>query len=137
MRRSNLAPYYRWLTMVTAALILVQALLAGRGLWLDRHLIDYHGYLANALFLVAVAQLAFTVYLGIPGSTGKLLMLMNAALVGLILAQTGLGYSGRTALEARAWHIPLGVLIFGLTVKIMSMARQLRPSGDDRLAPGD
>lgn len=125
MRRPNLAPIYRWLVVLTAGLVLLQAALAGRGLWLDRTFIDYHEMLANVLFLVAVGQLVMTLYLGVPGSLGKRLMWLNAALLVLMLVQTGLGYSGRTELEARAWHIPLGVLIFGLAVAIASMAPQI------------
>jgi hypothetical protein len=34
----------------------------------------------------------------------------------LLLAQTGLGYGGRTSLTAATWHVPLGVAIFGLAV---------------------
>ncbi len=116
MRRPNLVPIFRWLTVLTAGLVLIQALFAGRGLWLNRTFIDYHEVLANVLFIVVVVQLALTLAIGIPGSFGKRLLWLNAALVLLMLVQTGLGYSGRTELEARAWHIPLGVLIFGLAV---------------------
>jgi hypothetical protein len=126
MRRPNLAPYYRWLVVVTSGLVLLQALFAGRGLWLNRDFIDYHEILANILFIVVVVQLALTVAIGIPGGLGKRLLWLNAALVVLVLIQTGLGYSGRTELEARAWHIPLGVLIFGLTVAIAAMAPQIQ-----------
>ena len=34
----------------------------------------------------------------------------------LMFVQTGLGYLGRDELEAAAWHVPLGVLIFGLAM---------------------
>lgn len=121
MRRPNLAPYYRWLVLLTAGLVLLQALFAGRGLWLNRSMIDYHEILANILFIVVVVQLGLTIALGIPGMLGKRLLWLNAGLVALTVMQTGLGYAGRTQLEARAWHIPLGVLIFGLAVAIAAM----------------
>lgn len=126
MRRPNLAPIYRWLVVITSGLVLLQALFAGRFLSGSPDYIDYHEILANVLFVVAVVQLALTVAIGIPGGLGKRLLWLNAALAVLILVQTGLGYSGRTELEARAWHIPLGVLIFGLTVAIAAMVPQIR-----------
>ena len=130
MRRPNLLPIYRWLVVLTAGLVLLQAALAGRGLWLEPNLIDYHEILANVFFLVVVGQLALTLYLGIPGTLGKRMLWLNAALVLLTLVQIGLGYSGRTELEARAWHIPLGVLIFGLWVAVASMWSQIRSEGE-------
>jgi hypothetical protein len=33
----------------------------------------------------------------------------------LAFAQVGLGFVGRETSEAAAWHIPVGVAIFGLT----------------------
>lgn len=132
MRRPNLVPIYRWLVILTSGLVLLQAIFAGRGLWLNRHFIDYHEILANGLFLIAIAQLGMTLAIGIPGALGKRLMWLNAVLVLLILVQTGLGYSGRTELEARAWHIPLGVLIFGLTVAIAAMVPGIAQRKEDR-----
>jgi hypothetical protein len=129
MRRPNLAPIFRWLTVVTAVLVLVQALFAGRGLWLNRTLIDYHEILANILFLMAVAQAALVLATGIPGQLGKRLLWLNGLLAVLMVVQTGLGYSGREELEARAWHFPVGVLIFGLAVLIAAIAPQIERQG--------
>ena len=39
---------------------------------------------------------------------------MAVALVALAFAQIGLGYVGRETTAAAAWHIPMGVTIFGL-----------------------
>lgn len=124
MRRPNLVPFYRWLAALTAGLVLIQALLAGRGLWIDPDLINLHEILANILFLVVVAQFGLVLAMGIPGDLGRRLLASNAVLGVLILVQTGLGYVGRDELEARSWHIPLGVLIFGLAVLIAAMAPQ-------------
>lgn len=125
MRRPNLAPIFRWLTVLTAGLVLFQALFAGRGLWLNRTFIDYHEILANILFLLAVGQVALVLAIAVPGAFGKRLLVLNAVLALAMIAQTGLGYVGRSNLEARAWHLPLGVLIFGLTVVIVMMALQM------------
>lgn len=132
MRRPNLVPIYRWLVMLTSALVLLQAVFAGRGLWLNHRFIDYHEILANMLFLVVVVQAGMTFAIGIPGSLGKRLLGLNVALVVAVLVQIGLGYSGRTEMEAAAWHIPLGVLIFGLTVAIAAMTPQMLNSSEDR-----
>jgi hypothetical protein len=125
MRRPNLAPYYRWLALVTAVLVLLQAILAGQ--WLGGHTkyIDYHEMLANLLVILVIVQLIVTVVVGIPGDLGKRLLVMNVLLVACTVIQVGLGYSGRTNLDSRAWHIPLGVFIFGLSAGIASMAPQI------------
>lgn len=132
MRRPNLAPYYRWLVMLTAGLILLQALFAGRFLSGSIDFNNYHGILANLLFLAVVVQMGLTVAIGIPGDLGKRLLWLNGALLLLTVAQIGLGYSARTGMEARAWHIPLGVLIFGLAVVIAGMVPRLEERGAQR-----
>ena len=48
-----------------------------------------------------------------------------AALVLLMTAQIGLGYTGRDGGEPAAWHVPNGVAIFGLAVYQLSQARAL------------
>jgi hypothetical protein len=125
MRRPNLAPSYRWLVLVTPVLVLLQAILAGQ--WLGGHqgAIDYHEIVANLLFILVIVQLILTVIIGIPGDLGKRLLVMNGLLVVLTVIQVGLGYSGRTDLDARAWHLPLGVFIFGLSAGIAFIAPQI------------
>jgi hypothetical protein len=122
MRRPNLAPYYRWLVLVTPVLVLLQAILAGQ--WLGGHqdYIDYHEMVANLLVILVIVQLILTVLIGIPGDLGKRLLAMNGLLLVLTVIQVGLGYSGRTDLDARAWHLPLGVFIFGLSAGIAAEA---------------
>jgi hypothetical protein len=125
MRRPNLAPYYRWLVLITPVLVLLQAILAGQWLGGHQRYIDYHEMVANLLVILVIVQVIVTVMLGIPGDLGKRLLVMNGLLLVLTLIQVGLGYSGRTDLDARAWHLPLGVFIFGLSVGIASMAPQI------------
>jgi hypothetical protein len=96
---------------VIAALLLVQAVIAGRsevlfGSW-D---IEVHGWVGNGLFVLVVANLAVAVVRR--ASTAELTV--AAALGMLTFAQVGLGYVGREQLEAAAWHIPNGVLLMGL-----------------------
>jgi uncharacterized protein YhhL (DUF1145 family) len=125
MRRPNLAPYYRWLVLITPVLVLLQAIFAGQ--WLGGHqsYIDYHEIVANILVVLVIVQLIVTIVIGIPGDLGRRLLVMNALLVVLTVIQVGLGYSGRTDLDARAWHLPLGVFIFGLSAGIAANAPQI------------
>jgi hypothetical protein len=44
----------------------------------------------------------------------------------LVIGQLGLGYSGRESATALSLHIPNGVLIFGLSIAIVSQLPHLR-----------
>lgn len=106
LRRAHLP-----LAAAIAALLLVQAVLAGRsevlfGTWS----IEVHGIVGNSLFVLVVANLALAV--ARRATTPELTV---AAALGLLtFAQVGLGYVGRDQLEAAAWHVPNGVLLMGL-----------------------
>ncbi len=114
---------YRILTIVTAAFVLVQAVLASQWLFKGEiKLLDIHEMIANIFFLVVVLQAALTVLIKFPGRWGRQLVLLNGLLVVLTLVQTGLGYSGRDSADAKAWHVPTGVLLFGLAVAIAAVA---------------
>lgn len=116
LQRPNLAPICRWLSLVTAVLVLVQAFLAGRGWFIDpKYIDDYHRGLGMFLVLVVIVQLALTFAAGIPGDLGRRLLIMNALLVVATVIQLLLGFNSDTSGEAASWHIPLGVFIFGLS----------------------
>ncbi|MGH8993242.1 MAG: hypothetical protein ACRDZ7_17175 [Acidimicrobiia bacterium] len=95
---------------VLPVLILVQAFIAGRALF-GGWSITVHGVVGNVTFLFALVTLVLAWRSGQRPAT-----VVAAVLVALITAQIGLGYSGRESLEAAAWHVPLGVTIFGLAV---------------------
>ncbi|MGD9713488.1 MAG: hypothetical protein AB7V46_15690 [Thermomicrobiales bacterium] len=123
-------PAYRILTFVTAISVLVQAILASQWLFKgEANLLDLHEVIANVFFLVVVLQTVMTILMRFPGAWGRQLLLANGMLVLLTLAQTGLGYSGRESADAKAWHVPLGVLLFGMAIAISSLA--LRPAERD------
>jgi len=87
--------------------IFVQAVLAGRGWFVDPALFDVHGALGNALLPIAVAAAALIWISRVPRTTVLLASLTAFGMIG----QIGLGYAGRRsgAAEASAAHVPLGV----------------------------
>jgi hypothetical protein len=97
--------------------VLVNALIAGRYL-IGEWDIEVHGIIGNVVFVLALAVLGLAIYL----REGRAAIITAAVLAVLVFAQVGLGYSGRDNLGPRAWHIPNGVLIFGLTAWIASRA---------------
>lgn len=106
-----------WRTAVVwliPAVILVQALLAGRGWFVDPALFELHGALGNATLLLAVVAAAVA-WAARTSRTGA--VLASLTVLGLI-AQIGLGYAGRRSgiPEASAVHVPLGVALLGLSV---------------------
>jgi hypothetical protein len=90
--------------------VLVLAVLAGRYLTFGDLVIETHGYLGNAIFLVALVNLG----LGLVSRADGHDMAIAFALVVLLFAQIGLGYVGRDTLDAQAIHIPNGVLLMGV-----------------------
>jgi hypothetical protein len=100
-----------WLVAVA---ILVQAVLAGRGWFIEPELFDLHGVLGNATFLLAVVATALA---WITRASRTSLLLTSLLVLGLI-GQIGLGYAGRRSgiAEASAMHVPLGVALLGLSV---------------------
>lgn len=105
--------WYRWLSILTAVLLLLQPILAGQFLFEDRNdLVDVHEALGNVIFLCAAGQLALA-YLA-RRTYGIGLVGHNFGLLVLVVAQIGLGYAGRDSSSSLAYHIPLGVLLFGM-----------------------
>ena len=128
MSRPNLLPIFRWITVLLALLILIQAVLAGRGWFKDFDLIETHGIVGNITFLAAVATAGLAFMVGIPGRLGRQLLALSVIIALLTIMQIGLGYSTRDSAEAAVWHIPLGVLLFGLVTALMALVLQLRAS---------
>ncbi len=103
---------YQVTSVALIAVVLLQAILAGRGWFLDGDIIKVHGYVGNATFLLSVAL----ALLGRAATRSIRAVAPLVLLVILITIQTGLGYAGRDNATAAAWHVPNGVLIFGLSV---------------------
>lgn len=116
--------------------IAAQALLAGQGWFQDPSLISLHGGIGHGVLGLAVILVGLTVV----GRLGwGLVALAGLQLVGLI-GQTGMGYAGRRSgiATASALHIPLGVLLFGLSVALVLLlslrASQGAGTADDATA---
>lgn len=89
--------------------VLIQAVLAGQHLY-EGSDIGLHGHLGNASFVLSV----LVVLAAWRGDIDRRLFWIALVVVVLCFAQTGLGYVGRDRTGAAAWHVPLGVTIFGL-----------------------
>ena len=114
---------HRSIATTIAGLVLVQAFIAGRhifGPWG----IAVHGVVGNVTFAAGVALAGLAAYLRSSRVTVALSVLLGLSLT----AQVGLGYAGRSSFDAAAWHIPNGVLAFGLAV-VLATPRQHPPSG--------
>ena len=102
--------------------ILTQAVLAGRGLFLDPSLFGLHGGIGHGVLLLALTAATLTWAARLPRSVA---VLASSTVVGL-LAQTGLGYAGRRSAlgAASALHVPLGVTLLGLSVVVALLVTQ-------------
>lgn len=123
---ATLGRAHRVVAEVLAALVLAQAVVAGQALFGDWS-IRVHGFMGNGSFVLGLVLLV----LALVGRSDRRRLVLSAVLVAALFAQTGLGYVGRETAEAAAWHVPLGVTIFGFSVYLAS-----RPAGVPR-APND
>jgi len=117
---------YQGTSLLLITAVLIQAVLAGRGWFLDGDVIKIHGYVGNATFLLAVALAT----LGLAATRSIRVVLPLALLVILTTVQIGLGYAGRDSATAAAWHVPNGVLIFGLSVLAAVSALRASANGE-------
>ncbi len=116
----RLALAYRVVSALIVVLVLLQAVLVGRGWFLgEGNLVKIHGNLGSLTFLAAVALGAIALALRPSARHWLRFLAPIAILIILVAAQLGLGYSGRKNSDAAALHIPNGVLIFGLSVLIL------------------
>jgi hypothetical protein len=118
----------RWLSIVIAAGIVIMALVIGQGVWGgERGLITGHGHLGNTIFALSAVQFVLAVVLYQRKQVSAVHMVITFALVVLLLAQAGLGYSARSNSSLIAWHVPNGVLLMGIATFNMALA-WMRPT---------
>jgi hypothetical protein len=116
---ATLERLHRLAAAVVALAVLVNALIAGRTMAGDWDIV-VHGVIGNVVFVLTLGALA----LAVAARAGRATVIAAVVLLALVFAQVGLGYSGRESLEARAWHLPNGVAIFGLAVWMASGGRR-------------
>lgn len=109
IERAGLAIAHRTLVIVIPLIVLVQAAIAGQHLF-EGSSISVHGILGNITFALTVIGVVLAVVRRLAASA----FFVSVALAALTFAQIGLGYVGRETSTAAAWHIPVGVTIFGL-----------------------
>lgn len=94
--------------------IVIQAFLGTSGMLQQRpNLVTAHEMIGNIAFLLAVAQVV-AAFIGMQkGLLSRGLVITSAVVVVLVIAQLGLGYSGRENFDIRTWHIANGVALMG------------------------
>ena len=122
----------RWVAALTIAIVLIQAALIGQALYVgDATRFTLHGDLGNAAFRGAVV-LAGLLGLGVRrGELPRAALALGILVAMLMVAQIGLGYSGRGGGWPAAVHIPNGVLVTALlaallTVTLLPRAERVR-----------
>jgi hypothetical protein len=130
--RQGFAQLLRYVAPLVPLCILVQAIFAGQGIFIDTDQFDIHGGLGSLTLLLALIQAVLVFFGGFRGRGAGLALGLSLALVVLIIVQLGLGYSGRDGGNAAAWHVPLGVAIFGMAVGNVSILSRLRSDSNPR-----
>lgn len=123
-------PVFAALTGLTSLGILLEAVFAGKlinssstGGWLSAH--D-----ANADVLVALAVLTAIYASVVLRATARPLVIGSIVLAALVIAQTAIGHAITSGSDngLLVIHVPLAMLVFGLTIWLSVSARTLRRS---------
>ncbi len=120
----------RWIELgstVVAFIVLVQAALAGQIVTGRHWLVTSHRIVAEALPVLAVVLVVVGWMGRAVGQTAAVSWVLALG-VALIVAQTGLGFVGRSSPTAIAIHVPVGVAILGIYVGVATAARVARAS---------
>lgn len=111
---------FQWLSVLMFALVAVQPVLGGWGWYRDRGYIDIHEIVANTVFLISVLLVALAF---LAGFRRKMWLAgWSIALLLMITAQMGLGYSAEGRPTVAALHVPVGVFTFGVSLLLMLFA---------------
>lgn len=111
------------LCLLQAALILVQATLAGHFLSGNSATIVAHETVGTSVITwVALLQVATAVLLWRPGRGPVWPMPASAVLFGLVVLQLGWGFESRLAL-----HVPVGVALLGSQLLVFALLQRTQP----------
>ena len=113
----------RWLATtlwVVVAAMLVQAMLAGSGLFGSPDLFELHGWIGSGVMALS----AIAAVLAFASRQGAVVTFGSVILTAASISQIGMGYAGRRGgmPELSAWHVPLGVAMLGLAVAVAVLA---------------
>ena len=112
----------RWVAALTIAIVLIQAALIGQALYIgDASRLALHGYLGNAAFLGAVVLVGLLALGARRGELPRAALALSILVAVLMVAQIGLGYSGRGGGWPAAVHIPNGVLVTALLAALLTV----------------
>ena len=118
-----MATTVRWLSGITMALVLIQAVLIGQGLFLgDPSRTALHGWIGNVTFVGAIVLAGLSVISVRRGELSRSALALSVLVALLTVAQIGLGYSGRGGGIPAALHIPNGVLIATLLAALLTVS---------------
>jgi hypothetical protein len=123
MTRPQLVQWFKYVSALTAVLVLFQAFMAGRFLFAGSDLLREHEIMANFVFLSALVQVGLLLGIGLQGPLRSRLLVLNGLLLILVVVQIALGYSDSGS--ATAWHVTNGVFVFGLACFNLALAVQL------------
>ena len=113
----------RWLSGITMALVLIQAVLIGQSLFLgDPSRTTLHGWLGNVTFVAVIVLTGLSVISVRRGDLSRPAIGLSVLVALLTVAQIGLGYSGRGGGTPAALHIPNGVLIATLLAALLTIS---------------
>jgi hypothetical protein len=119
----------RWLSGITMALVLLQAVLIGQGLYLgDPSRITLHGWIGNLTFVGAIVLAGLVLMSVRRGELSRPALGLAVLIALLTVAQIGLGYAGRGGGTPAALHIPNGVLIAALLAALLMVSIWPSPS---------
>ncbi len=122
-----MATTVRWLAGITLALVLIQAVLIGQGLFLgDSRRIIVHGWIGNMTFVGVIVLAVLSAISVRRGELSRPATGLSIPVALLTVVQVGLGYSGCGGGLPAALHIPNGVLIATLLAALLTAS--FRPS---------
>jgi len=123
----------RWRLVLAASimvLVVAQAALAGQFLYRDAGALGVHRVIAEVVPVLALALVLVSRWPARQAPPSSRLPRVAAAILVLVIAQTGLGFVGRNSTFAAAVHVPLGVVIFGLVTYATVLTAGSSPVAD-------
>lgn len=122
-RQGTVQRTFRWIAVATFVLAAAQPFLGGFGFFRSGSDVDYtgfHGILANTLFPLSLALVVLALVAEF--HRRRAMVIWSLLLTASIVSQIGLGYSARNDGSLLAWHLPGGVLVFGLALIVMLLS---------------